>query len=511
MAILSEDRWQEKLKALIHESSYELAEEICYERLREDPSDQTCLIGLGQIAWEKGDLRDAVIMYRKAIEASPEKIEPWVLLSGALIEKQELILAEDALGQALSLNSDHTEARKLLAYLYASTDRIALAVEIFESLRKENGDDPVILEGLGNTYRMLGRRESAVDVYRSWAGLQPQDGNAWWSLANLKNYTFSEEEIQQMRESLSLAEGSESQMHFALGQAFEDRGKFGTAFEHYRKANQLAKDRESFVMSEHEALIDRLLSFNWNLDLEYEPETTVPIFIVGMPRSGSTLIEQILASHSAVVGMGELSALGDLVGELEEESGNSYPDLLSGFDLGGLRELGRKYLEVVKPSSGIFVDKMPNNFILIGLIRLILPQAKVIHSKRHPIATCFSCFKQRFGRGQTYSYDLSDLSQYYMHYSRLMDFWHFQYPGEILDVEYDTLVRSPDKVIRGVLDFCGVPFEESCLDFHKTSRVINSASSEQVREPLYRNSLDQWQYFEPFLTALTEPLSELLP
>ena len=509
MANFSEDGWREKLNQLMSEADYELAEEICFRRLRESPDDSLCLTSLGRIAWEKGDRRDAIIMYRKATEASPEKIEAWILLSGALIEGQQMESAEATLGVALDLNASSIEARKLLAYLYSRTDRVGDAADIFESLRKEKAEDRIILEGLGNAYRMMGRRESAVEAYRSWASLYPEDGNAWWSLANLKNYAFNEDEMQHMQESLSLAEGTRSQMHFALGQAFEDRRKFRTAFQHYREANQLARDSEGFSMPEHEDLINRLLTFDWKMASDCEPESIIPVFVVGMPRSGSTLLEQVLSSHSAVSGMGELSALGDVILELEE-AGESFPELLSKLDARRLKELGQRYLELAKVSSGIFVDKMPNNFLLIGLVKLILPQAKVIHSKRHPIATCFSCFKQRFGRGQTYSYDLSDLSQYYLHYARLMDFWHLQYPDSIYDVEYEALVGVPDKVISRVLDFCDLPFEEACLDFHRTSRVINSASSEQVRQPLYQRSLDQWHNFEPFISALRDPLSELV-
>ena len=505
----SESCWQEDLRRLMNEADYESAENQCYARLRDHPNEPLCLMTLGQIAQHKGDLRDAVIMYRKATEADPKQIEPWLLLSGALIERGEPEAADTALAMALSLNAGHIEARKLLAHLYMGNDRIAAAAEIYESLLSERVDDRAILEGLGNACRMMGRRESAIESYRNWAALYPEDGNAWWSLANLKNYTFSNDELQQMRDHLALAAGTESQMHFALGQASEDRGEFRISYQHYLQANRLARRLETFMISEHEALIDRLVTFDWTSEPDDGAFSAVPIFIVGMPRSGTTLIEQILASHSAVEGRGELSVLGDLVAELEQ-SGESYPSILSKLDTLALRELGQRYLAGVGVSSGVFVDKMPNNFLLVGLIKLILPQAKIVHARRHPVANCFSCFKQRFGRGQSYSYDLSELSQYYLQYRRLMDVWQSRYPGTIHNVEYETLVRGPDEVIKGLLDFCGLSFEQPCLDFHATSRVINSASSEQVREPIYQASLDHWRHFEPFLQELIEPLSKLL-
>jgi len=500
--------WQENLRQLMIEADYDSAEDLCYQQLRVVPDEPLCLMTLGQIAWYKGDHRDAVIMYRKATEVDPERVEPLLLLAESLIEGRDFKAAETTLDAALRLDTDHVESRKMLARLYMETHKIAAAAEIYESLHVERTDDWSILEGLGNAYRILGRRKSAIEAYQRWSALYPSDGNAWWSLANLKNYTFSDGELQKMRDHLDLAAETESQMHFALGQAYEDQRQFRKAFQHYRQANRLAKDREAFSMLEHKALIDRLIAFDWTSRTDKESHPTTPIFVVGMPRSGTTLIEQILASHSAVEGMGELSALGDLIADLEN-SGRSYPDMLSDLDARALSELGQRYLAAASISSGFFVDKMPNNFLLIGLIRLILPQAKIIHANRHAIATCFSCFKQRFGRGQSYSYDLSDLSQYYLHYSRLMGQWHRLYPGVIHDIEYETLVRAPGPVTKRLLEFCGLPFEQACMDFHATDRVINSASSEQVREPLYQDSLDQWRYFEPFLETLIESLSKL--
>ena len=226
-----------------------------------------------------------------------------------------------------------------------------------------------------------------------------------------------------------------------------------------------------------------------------------------MPRSGTTLIEQILASHSEVVGLGELSILGDLVAELEL-SGNHYPDLLLSLDHAEIEKIGRRYLQSSGVTSGFFVDKMPNNFLLIGLIRLILPQAKIVHARRLPIATCFSCFKQRFGLGQAYTYDLACLVRYYSQYSKLMDFWEQCYSGSIHHLDYESLVLESEEEIKSLLDFCDLSFETACFDFSSTDRIINSASSEQVREPLYRNSLEHWRNFEPFLRPFIEALSD---
>ncbi len=487
------------------QAEYESAEDLCYEQLRDEPDSVFCLTVLGQVAHQRGDIRDAVIMYRKATAVEPELIEPWLLLARALLDRREITAAGSAIASALSLDDQHVEVRKLHADQCLRSDQIALAADVYASLLREQVLDTTVLEGLGNAYRMLGKRDAAIETYQLWANRCPDDGNAWWSLANLKNYAFSDEELQQMQGYLKQSGVTEPQMRFALGQAWESRGSFEVAFQQYDAANRLMERQEPYDSAAHERLIDRLVAFDWATG-EAHGTPAVPIFVVGMPRSGTTLIEQILASHSQVVGRGELSVLGDMVADLER-AGEDYPELLLNLDEQAIADLGRRFVDGAGIAAGFFVDKMPDNFLLIGLIRLILPGAKIVHAQRHPVATCFSCFKQRFGRGQAYTYNLSNLAHYYQQYQRLMAFWYERYPGSVYTVDYESLVNDPRQQITGLLDFCGLPFEPACLDFHMTDRVINSASSEQVRAPIYQTSLEQWKYFEPFLGLLIERLA----
>jgi len=502
----SDISWQDKLSRSMRRADFESAEDLCFEQLLEEPDNVLCLTALGQIAHKRGDLSDAIILYGKAILSSPDLIEPRLLLARALLDSGEIPAAGSCLVDALSLDETHIEARSLLADQTLRSGNIEVAAEIYVALFEEQVRDKGVLEGLGNAYRMLGRREKAIEIYQLWAELYPSDGNAWWSLANLKNYTFSLSEVQKMESHLVAGASTEAQMRFALGVAWENKESFQTAFKYYEEANRLTHRIELFDSDAHDELIDRLFAFKWEAgNATYS--SAIPIFVVGMPRSGTTLIEQILASHSEVVGLGELSILGDLVAELEL-SGNHYPDLLLSLDHAEIEKIGRRYLQSSGVTSGFFVDKMPNNFLLIGLIRLILPQAKIVHARRLPIATCFSCFKQRFGLGQAYTYDLACLVRYYSQYSKLMDFWEQCYSGSIHHLDYESLVLESEEEIKSLLDFCDLSFETACFDFSSTDRIINSASSEQVREPLYRNSLEHWRNFEPFLRPFIEALSD---
>jgi len=312
-----------------------------------------------------------------------------------------------------------------------------------------------------------------------------------------------------------LTEEARVKLCFALGKAYDDRSEYSRAFHYYRRGNLMRRMRERHDALMYQAMNDRLVDV---FDAERFGQKTsgsdtdpVPIFIVGLPRSGSTLIEQILASHSHVEGTRELPDLQRLIGTINSRSpdGLEYPEALLHANDEELIRLGRQYLESTqryRSGKPFFTDKMPNNFNHVGLIKLILPKARVIDARRHPLDSCLGSFKQLFIQGQPFSYDLDDLGEYYLQYRRLMDHWHERLPGCVHEVQYEKLVETPENVIRDLLSYCGLPWESGCLKFHETDRAIDSASSQQVRQPIYSSSVNSWRHYEYHLTELIEVL-----
>ena len=303
----------------------------------------------------------------------------------------------------------------------------------------------------------------------------------------------------------------------ALGKALEDRHEYAESFEHYRQGNEIKIGLERYSAERTTAEIERSMrvctSEFFTARAGHGTESADPIFIVGLPRSGSTLLEQILASHSSVDGTKELIDIPALVRRLSgrPRSGETprYPDLLLDLEFDQLRVLGEEYLSRTRVQRGtapFFIDKMPNNFRYIGLIQIILPNARIIDARRHPMAACFSCFTQLFAQGQSFTYGLENIGRYYRDYLRLMDHWDAVLPGKVLRVQYEHMTRDTEQQVRRILEFCGLPFEEACLDFHRTERAVRTASSEQVRQPIYANAVDHWRHYEPWLGELKEAL-----
>ena len=376
----------------------------------------------------------------------------------------------------------------------------------------------------GHTLKTVGRLDEAIEAYRRCIALNPAIGEAYWSLANLKTYRFTDAEVARMREQLAATKGNaEDQAHlaFALGKALEDRGAFDEAFQCYDRGNRIRK-----VKHRHDIRINVFDTARQMKTLTAEffaarqrwgcpaPD---PIFIVGLPRSGSTLLEQILASHSQVQGTAELVDVIQIARRLGQKSrqnpASNYPEVLATLDADRLRELGEGYIastRVQRNDRPYFIDKMPNNFRHVGLIHLMLPNAKIIDARRHPMACCFSNFKQLFASGQTFTYGLEEIGKYYRDYVFLMDHWDRVLPGRVLRVEHEELVADTEAQIRRLLDYCGLPFEEQCLRFWETERAVRTPSSEQVRQPIYRSGLEQWRHFEKHLGPLKVALGPVL-
>ncbi|MEY4574835.1 MAG: hypothetical protein RL251_957, partial [Pseudomonadota bacterium] len=361
----------------------------------------------------------------------------------------------------------------------------------------------------------------AIEAYLAATVDRPDFGDAWWSLANLKTYRFTAESIAVMRERLDAADTAENdRVHiaFALGKALEDQGDYAASWAAYDRGNHMHRKSNGYIPEVFETNTREqkrvcTASFfaersGWGLN---DP---APIFVLGLPRSGSTLIEQILASHSMVEGTQELPDIQRIVQELQGRELNfdnpRYPGVLPDLDEEAVRRFGEQYIADTMPNRVLgrpyFVDKMPNNFRHVGLIHLILPNAKIIDARRNPMACCFSNFKQLFAQGQEFTYGIEDIARYYRTYVELMDHWDTVLPGRVLRVRNEDLIDDLEGSVRTILDYCGLPFEAGCIEFHKTKRSVRTPSSEQVRQPIFRDGLDQWKKFEPWLEGLRDAL-----
>ena len=395
---------------------------------------------------------------------------------------------------------------------------------LFDSILTKIPGDPVTLTSKGHALKTCGDTDEAIVSYRKATQSSSAYGEAWHSLANLKTVKFSEADIGKMLaqlESDDLKFMDRVYINFTLGKAFEDAEKFDQAFSHYAAGNKAKKAQSRYSpeqMTEEFEQQKQLFTRQFVSDRKGSGHSAPdPIFIVGLPRAGSTLLEQILSSHSQVDGTLELPNVLALVNDLRRGGNmtgdNLYPSILETLDTDKYREFGEAYIndtQVHRQNAPFFIDKMPNNFRHIGLIKLMLPNAKIIDARRHPMGCCFSGYKQLFAEGQAFSYDLDDAGQYYRDYQSLMDTWQAIFPEQILHVQYEDVVNDFEAQVRRILDYCGLPFEEACLSFYKTERAVRTPSSEQVRQPIYRGGIDQWKNFEAHLDPLKESLGSVL-
>ncbi len=361
-----------------------------------------------------------------------------------------------------------------------------------------------------------------IEVYRAAAAARPGFGDAYWSMANLKTYRFTEEELERMRrEEAAPGIGDVDRYHlcFALGKAFEDRADYERSFHYYARGNKLkraeSRYRAAILETNTAHQKDTCTREFFRARAGYGVRDPDPIFIVGLPRSGSTLLEQILASHSLVEGTQELADIPRYVAELQgrepDLNNPRYPRVLAQLQAEDFRTLGERYLRetrVYRSTRPFFIDKMPNNFRHLGLIHLMLPNARIIDARREPMACCFSNLKQLFASGQEFTYSIDDIARYYRTYLELMAHWDEVLPGRVLRVWHEDVVDDLETHVRRILDFCGLDFEPACVEFYKTARSIRTASSEQVRQPIFRDGLDQWKHFEPWLGELETALGD---
>lgn len=501
------------------------AEQICRHFLQNNKQhiDGMCL--LAQIGIEMKIYDDAEFLLSTALELKPDHIHARSQYLNLLIRLGKYKAAETQVNKLLAKQPENLSFKVAKASVLTGLGQIDPAISLFKQAIVENGETPGVHLQLGHALKVKGNIEQAIAAYQNAYRLNPSYGDAFWSLANTKTYRFSDEEIahmqsQQHKESLSVTD--KVQLYFATGKAFEDKKDYDQAFAAYEQGNKLQRDSNNFDINKTEQKIDEqikyctkeLFEIRGNLGLN-APD---PIFIVGLPRAGSTLLEQILASHSQVDGTMELHNILGLASRLQSrnqhseagvEPKNQYPKNLGEINPEYFKRFGQQFIEdtkVYREKAPLFIDKMPNNFLHIGLIRLILPNAKIIDARRPPMACCFSGFKQLFAEGQDFSYNLDDIGRYYQGYMKLMTHWHNVLPGFILTVNHEDIVDDLETQVRRMLDFCGLEFEQSCVDFHKTKRNIKTPSSEQVRQPIYKSATEQWLNFEHHLLPLKKVL-----
>ena len=481
----------------------------------------------GELAWRRGDMTEALRLVERAVMLAPGFDLARDFLVRLLMQVNRL---PDALVHAEVLAQSPvggSAARLVLASVLVRLGDQERARGIYEALLRDQPDQPLLWQNLGHVLKTLGEQGEAIAAYRAAVARQPALGEAWWSLANLKTVKLDGADIAAMEAALSSLEGEEGReedvfhLHFSLGKAHEDAGDAARAFGHYDKGNRLRRtlvryDADQLSAEAGAAAATFTAPFIAAMGEGGCPADD-PVFIGGLPRSGSTLVEQILASHSMIEGTMELSEMMVIAARLQSRvDEGEFADFAAMVRALGPKErlrLGEEYIERTrvhrKTDAPRFTDKMPNNWQHTGLIRLILPNAKIVDARRHPMSCCFSGWKQHFARGQTFTYDLTEIGRYYRDYVKLMAHYDAAAPGAVHRVIYERMVADTESEVRRVLDYLGLPFEDGCLEFHRNTRAVRTASSEQVRRPIYTDAVEHWKAFAPWLGPLEAALGDV--
>ena len=504
---------------LIHENKLYKAERLCRDYLQGHRHHIEAMRLLAETGIRMGIYGDAEFLLESCVEFAPEHMQARIDYVNILIRKTRFEKAHEQARHLLEIEPENPSFQSTLATTLVGLGRFDEGIDLYKKVLNEQPGRHELHLQLGHAQKTTGSLEPAVESYREAYRRRPDFGDAYWSLANTKTYRFKDEELDLIRryaDSAGVAGNDRVHLCFAGGKALEDRKEYAASFEYYEKGNALKLRQTGYRIEKMEARVQsqidtcprELFESRQGAGLDCRD----PIFIVGLPRSGSTLLEQILASHSMVDGTMELHNILALAQRLrggESEETSRYPAILHELEEDYFRRFGEQYINdtrVYRADAPLFIDKMPNNFLHVGLIRLILPNARVIDARRDPMACCFSCFKQLFGEGQEFTYGLQEIGRYYRAYVRLMDHWDRVLPGFVLRVIHEDVVDDLETQVRRILDFCGLPFEEACINFHETERNIRTPSSEQVRQPIYRSGLEQWRNYEPWLDPLKDAL-----
>ncbi len=508
---------------MIHEGKLLKAETLCRHFLQKNTTHVEGMRLLADIGQRLGVLEDAEFLLESAAEFEPDNKKVRVDYVQILQKRQRFQRAHDESQRLLDAAPGNPQFQSLFAIQCMQIGDFDRALSTFSKVLEILPGDPTTYVSRGHALKTKGDSAAAIDSYRAAVAAHPLHCEAYYSLANLKTYHFPDQELaamQALEDDPDLAGMDRVYLNFALAKAHEDAADFERAFGYYSRGNDIKQAQVHYKASDtREEFEDqkRVCSrelFAAHRESGYPAQD--PIFIVGLPRAGSTLLEQILSSHSQVDGTLELPNIITLAGRLRRQGRNKgvpYPDRLAELEPEQLREFGEQFIEdtrIHRRDAPFFIDKMPNNFRHIGLIKLILPNARIIDARRAPMACCLSGYKQLFADGQLFSYSQSDIGSYYRDYVDLMQHWEDTLPGYVLRVQHEDVVHGLEGQVRRMLDFCGLEFEEACLNFHETERSVRTPSSEQVRQPIFDTALEQWRQFEPWLGPMKEALGPLL-
>ena len=502
----------------------ERGETLCKEVLQADPEHVGAKEFLINRALETGRARWAEELARSLVRKMPEQSKWWLKLSSALARQDQLVEAQEAVQQVLSIEPDLEEARMLLGSIFVRDNRFADALSQYDAVLQQNPNNIAALAQKGSALKTLGRQHESIQSLRRCMELDRSFGEAAWSLSNLKTYRFSDDEVVNIKAVLAvenLKDKDAVHFNYALGKAYEHRQQWDQAFAAYQTANRIKQQSAIWNADEFSAQVDQIIATFTPQLLQQHHNSGVddssPIFVLGLPRSGSTLQEQILSSHSQVEGTRELPYIPWIAQRLNRKPNpmcqDNYPLGAGQLEADQWRLLGTQFLAQAKrhrqTETPFFIDKLPNNFLYVGLILLAMPNAKIINTVRNPMDNCFGCFKQLWAEGQNFTYDLEDLGRYYRDYHRLMAHWQAIFGDKIFSVNYEAVVANLETNVQELLDYCGLPMEEQCLRFHETERAVNTASSEQVRQPIYSSAVAYWRHFEEHLQPLKDALGDL--
>ena len=514
----------EQATRLFAQGQFREAEKQAQSLLQENSRDVNAALLLARIAINARCYDDAEQLLVRITEIAPGFVAAWHDLGSVLKELNRFEEAVKALQEAVRLDP----ANAVTHYFYGAALAMAAQPEAaIEAYRKAVDLDPDLSGaylGLGHVLKTVGDQDGGVAAYRRAIELRPDFGEIYYSLSNLKTFKFSDQEIAGMEERVgNNALPIDCQVHFAfsLGKAYEDKADYAAAFRYYELANRRHRETIAYDPVQTEVAHEKIRKafslefFEHRAQMGTGCRDPDPIFILGLPRSGSTLLEQILASHTLVDGTSELPDISMIAQSVTNKAqGRTFPMSMPELTSEELTALGKQYLSQTRRHRGsapFFTDKMPNNFAYVGFIKAILPNAKIIDARRHPMDSCVGCFKQHFAKGQTFTYDLFELGEFYLEYERMMTHWDAVLPGQVLHVEYENVVSDLETQVRRLLEFCGLEFEQSCVNFHETKRAVRTASSEQVRQPIYQGSLATWKRFGSDLDVLREVLDPVLP
>jgi len=509
--------------AALCENQIPQAELLLRTHLKSHPTDVAAIRMLAEVAARLRRYKDAETLLERCLELAPSFVAARHNYAIVLHRQNKAVEALREVDALLALDARHPGYNNLKAAILARIGELDGCIELYEGVLAAFPQQAKVWMSYGHALKTNSREADSVAAYEKSIELMPSLGEAYWSLANLKTRRFSPAQLEAMRTQLArtdLLQEDRFHLHFALGKALEDAGAHAESFEHYAAGNRIRRAEITYSAQEMTDLVRRsktvLTADFFTARRGYGAQSAEPIFIVGLPRAGSTLIEQILATHSQVEGTMELPDIPAIARSLTQQAGRpkTHPQVLASLSADESRALGEQYLQQTRiqrrTGAPFFIDKMPNNFAHIGLIQLLLPNAKIIDARRHPLGCCFSGFKQHFARGQSFSYSQEDIGRYYRDYVELMAHLDAVLPGRVHRVFYESMIEDTEAQVRRLLDYCGLPFEEQCLRFYENERAVRTASSQQVRKPIFRDGLDQFRHYESWLAPLKGALGSVL-